>query len=78
LWQRNDDELHRLVQGSAMTYIPLSRLRRNLAIVIGNCGDPSLAAALDRPGHGVKNAARSTLTPAVEDAVAWARLKLEV
>ena len=36
----------------------------------------SLAGVLDRPGRGVKNAARSTLTPAVEDAVAWARQKL--
>jgi epoxyqueuosine reductase len=76
LWQMSDDELHRIVQGSAMTYIPLSRLRRNLAIVIGNSGDPALAATLDRPGRGVKNAARSTLTPAVEDAVAWAKGRL--
>jgi epoxyqueuosine reductase len=77
LWQQSDDELHTMVKGSAMTYIPLSRLRRNLATVIGNSGDPSLAAALDRPGRGVKNAARSTHTPVVEDAVAWAKRRLE-
>ena len=65
-----------MIKGSAMTYVPLSRLRRNLATVIGNSGDASLAGVLDRPGRGVKNAARSTLTPAVEDAVAWARQKL--
>ena len=76
LWQMSDDELHRIVEGSAMTYIPLSRLRRNLAIVIGNSGDASLAAVLDRPGRGVKNAARSALTPAAEEAVAWAKRKL--
>ena len=77
LWERSDDELHALVKGSAMTYVPLSRLRRNLATVIGNSGDPSLSAALDRPGRGIRNAARSTHTPVVEDAVAWARRRLQ-
>ncbi len=65
-----------MIKGSAMTYVPLSRLRRNLATVIGNSGDASLASVLDRPGRGVKNAARSTLTPAVQDSVEWARQKL--
>jgi epoxyqueuosine reductase QueG len=77
LWQQSDDELHRLVEGSAMTYLPLSRFRRNLATVIGNSGDRSLLDALDRPGQGKKNAARSAQTPVVEDAVAWARARLE-
>jgi len=76
LWQESDDDLHAMIRGSAMTYVPLSRLRRNLATVIGNSGDAALAVALDRPGHGVRNAARSTLTPAVQSAVAWARQKL--
>jgi epoxyqueuosine reductase len=77
LWQQSDDELHRMVAGSAMTYVPLWRLRRNLATVIANSGDPSLLPALDRPGRGVKNAARSTLMPAVEEAVTWARKELK-
>jgi epoxyqueuosine reductase len=76
LWQQSDDELHAIIKGSAMTYVPLSRLRRNLATIIGNTGDAALTAILDRPGRGAKNAARSTLTPAVEDAVAWARDRL--
>ena len=76
LWQESDDELHAMIKGSAMTYVPLSRLRRNLATVIGNSGDASQAGVLDRPGRGVRNAARSALTPAVQDAVAWARQKL--
>ena len=76
LWQRSDQELHELVKGSAMTYVPLSRLRRNLAIVIGNTGDASLAEVLKRPGRCVRNAARSAQTPLVEDAVAWARQQL--
>ena len=78
LWQQSDDELHAIIKGSAMTYVPLSRLRRNLATIIGNSDDGSLAAVLDRPGKGVKNAARSSLTPAVRDAVAWARRRLPV
>jgi epoxyqueuosine reductase len=78
LWEQSDDELHAVIKGSAMTYVPLSRLRRNLATIIGNSGDPSLAPVLDRPGRGVKNAAKSTHTPAVEDAVAWARRRLPV
>ena len=76
LWQQSDDELHAMVKGSAMTYVPLSRLRRNLAVIIGNAGDPSAIGALDKPGHGVRNAARSTRTPAVQDAVEWSRRQL--
>ncbi len=77
LWQRTDAELHEFVKGSAMTHLPLAGLRRNLAIVIGNAGDPALAPVLDRPGHGVKNAAHSAHTPVVAEAVAWARKRLE-
>lgn len=76
LWERTDQELHDFVRGSAMTHTALSRLRRNLAIVIGNSGDPSLAAVLDRPGRGVPNAAHSAATPVVREAVAWARSRL--
>ena len=76
LWRRSDFDLHQLVKGSAMTYLPLSRFRRNLATVIANTGDPDLAGVLDQPGEGTRNSARSAATPVVEDAVAWARKKL--
>ena len=76
LWQQSDDELHAIIKGSAMTYVPLSRLRRNLAVALGNSGARDAGSALDRPGRGVKNAARSALTPAVEEAVSWARRRL--
>jgi len=76
LWQRSDQSLHAFVRGSAMTYTSLARLRRNLALVIGNAGDPALAEVLDRPGGGVKNAAHSAQTALVQDAVAWARSRL--
>lgn len=75
LWQRDDRALHRFVEGSAMTYRPLSRLRRNLAVVIGNSGDEAAVDALDRPGHGIKNAAPSADTPLVQEHVAWAKAR---
>ena len=78
LWQRTDDELHQFVKGSAMTHLSLAGLRRNLATVIGNSGDPALATVLDRPGRGVKNAAHSAHTPVVAEAVAWAKRRLGV
>jgi hypothetical protein len=77
LWQRSDDDLHRYVKGSSMTHLSLSGLRRNLALVIGNSGDRSLTAALDRPGRAIANAALSAHTPLVEDAVAWAKARLK-
>ncbi|MDP1572552.1 MAG: tRNA epoxyqueuosine(34) reductase QueG [Vicinamibacterales bacterium] len=73
LWQRPDDGLHALVAGSAMTHTSLSRLRRNLAVAIGNTGDAEAIAALDRPGDGVRNAAHSAEAPVVRDAVRWAK-----
>jgi epoxyqueuosine reductase len=76
LWQQTDQELHGFVRESAMTHTSLARLRRNLAIVIGNCGDPSLAETLDRPGRGVPNAAHSADTGVVRGAVAWAKERL--
>jgi epoxyqueuosine reductase len=76
LWEQSDDQLHSMIEDSAITYVPLSRFRRNLATIIANSGDRSRLDALDRAGHGVKNAARSTRTPAVEETVAWAKQKL--
>lgn len=76
LWLRPDHALYAFVDGSAMTHTALSRLRRNLAIAIGNLGDPAVAEVLDRPGGGVRNAAPSADTPVVRDAVAWAKQRL--
>lgn len=76
LWERDDRSLQGFVKGSAMTYLPLSRLRRNLAVVIGNSDEPEAAASFDRPGHGVRNAAMSAELPLVQEHVTWARLVL--
>lgn len=77
LWQRSDGELHALVTGSAMTRTSLSRFRRNLAVVLGNSGDPRMADVLDRPGGGARRAAQSAETPLVQEHVQWAKAKLE-
>lgn len=75
LWQRADDRLHDLVEGSALTHASMAQLRRNLAVAIGTAAEPGAVAALDLPGGGVKNAAFSAEAPAVQDAVAWARAR---
>ena len=76
LWQRSDQQLNTLVRGSAMTRTTLSRLRRNLAVVLGNSGDERMAEVLDRPGGGVRRAAQSAETPLVREHVEWAKQKL--
>jgi epoxyqueuosine reductase len=76
LWQRSDQQLHELVRESAMTRATTSRLRRNLAVVLGNSGDPRMTDVLDKPGGGVRRAAQSAETALVQEHVAWAREKL--
>jgi len=46
LWNRSDDSLRALLKGSAMKRAGVKRLRRNLAVAIGNSGDSSAMAAL--------------------------------
>jgi epoxyqueuosine reductase len=77
LWQRTDQQLNALVRGSAMTRTTLSRLRRNLAVTLGNSGDPAMLDVLDRPGGGVRRAAQSAETPMVREHVAWAKNRLK-
>jgi epoxyqueuosine reductase len=78
LWARSDFDLHAMVAGSAMTRVSMSRLRRNLAVVLGNGDDPTTAEALDRPGGGVRRAAQSAETDIVKEHVAWAKAALGV
>ena len=46
LWLRSDDELRALLKGSAMKRAGVRRFRRNLAVSIGNSGDPAAVDAL--------------------------------
>jgi epoxyqueuosine reductase len=72
LWLQSDFDLHAMVAGSAMTRATLSRLRRNLAVVLGNSGRADAAEVLQRPGAGVRRAAQSAATPLVQEHVQWA------
>ena len=68
LWRRPDEELREITRGSAMTRAKLTGIRRNLAVAIGNSGDPDAIAALavaseDRP---------SAEDPMVEEHIRWA------
>jgi epoxyqueuosine reductase len=47
LWRRTDDDLSRMLKGSAMKRAGIRRLRRNLAVAIGNSGGPDAVAALN-------------------------------
>jgi epoxyqueuosine reductase QueG len=73
LWLRSDFDLHQFIAGSAMTRTSISRLRRNLAIVLGNSANGAAVEMLDRPGNGVRRAAQSAETPLVREHVEWAR-----
>lgn len=70
LWRRSDDELRSLLKGSAMKRAGVRRLRRNLAVAIGNAGDPGAADALERQDDP------TCRDPVVSEHVAWAVEKL--
>ena len=70
LWRRSDRELEEFIGGTPMTRAGVSGLRRNLAIALGNSGDPNALAALRAPGDA------SMADPAVAEHVAWAQARL--
>ncbi len=74
LWRLPDAELRRLMKGGPMGRSRVIEWRRNLAVALGNSGDPEAAAALDEP---VRYGERPSLThPLVQEHVAWARERL--
>jgi epoxyqueuosine reductase len=72
LWNRADDELRSLLKGSAMKRAGVKRLRRNLAVALGNSGDRSAAAAL------ANSREETTSDQLVAEHVAWAVEKLNL
>jgi epoxyqueuosine reductase len=71
LWNRSDDELRRLLKGSPIKRAKITGLRRNIAVAIGNSGDPEALDALRR---------RREDQPAADDAmvkehIAWATVR---
>jgi epoxyqueuosine reductase len=70
LWRRSDDELRTLLKGSPMKRAGVTRLRRNLAVAIGNSGDPSAAGPL------MNHQEPACREPLVAEHIAWAVEKL--
>jgi epoxyqueuosine reductase len=68
LWRTSDDALRQCVRGSAMTRVKLTGLRRNLAVAIGNSGDPDAIAALT-VDDDERTSAQDAL---VEEHIRWA------
>ncbi len=71
LWNRSDDELRLLLKGSAMKRAGVRRLRRNLAVAIGNSGDRDAAMAM------ADNREETAGDPLVVEHVVWAINKLD-
>jgi epoxyqueuosine reductase len=71
LWMRSDRDLRSLVKGSPMTRAKLVGLRRNLAIAIGNSGDPAALSVLDERSDERPSAD----DPMVQEHIAWARAR---
>jgi len=70
LWNRTDDSLRALLKGSPMKRAGVRRLRRNLAVAIGNSCDPAAAGDLEQMQE------ETGADPLVRDHVAWAVEKL--
>jgi len=70
LWNRTDNDLRSLLKGSAMKRAGVKRLRRNLAVAIGNSGDPEAEAALVASGE------ETAKDPLVAEHLTWAVEKL--
>jgi epoxyqueuosine reductase len=72
LWRMTDVELAALVEGTPMTRAGVARLRRNLAIAMGNAAGRLPREALDAAPAGQA----SLDDPAVVECVAWARARV--
>jgi epoxyqueuosine reductase len=72
LWNRSDDQLRALLKGSAMKRAGVKRLRRNIAIALGNSRDRGAAAALAGSDE------QTVSDPLVAEHVAWALEKLSL
>jgi epoxyqueuosine reductase len=70
LWRRSDDDLRALMKGSAMKRAGVKRLRRNLAIALGNSGDTDAIDALANQHDA------TCADPLVSEHVGWAVEKL--
>ena len=72
LWQRSDEELRPVVKRSAMSRVGVRRLRRNIAVALGNSALPEAAPALSESG-----ASDSRTDPLVTEHARLARRQLQ-
>ena len=70
LWRMRDDDLRTALKGSPMKRAGIRRLRRNLAVALGNANDPAAAEALRASTE------ETSQDPLVREHVAWAAEKL--
>ena len=73
LWSRSDAELRAAIRNGPMTRARVKRLRRNLAVAIGNSRDTEAAAALMADRAHVRPDAETLAEPLVAEHVDWAR-----
>ncbi|HJO18452.1 MAG TPA: hypothetical protein QGH09_09670, partial [Vicinamibacterales bacterium] len=77
LWTRSDAELRVAIKGSALKRAGVKRLRRNLAVALGNSGDAKARDALDQAMSGAEtDEIPSVRDPVVAEHVDWAQRKL--
>jgi epoxyqueuosine reductase len=76
LWNRPDAELSALLKGSSMKRTGLRRLRRNLAVALGNTPTEASRRAIESKALH-RATAPSLDDPMVMEHVAWARAKLD-
>jgi epoxyqueuosine reductase len=70
LWTRSDDDLRTLLKGSPMKRAGVRRLRRNLAVAIGNSAEPAAVDALEAQPDP------TCADPLVREHAVWAVRKL--
>ncbi|MEE2609417.1 MAG: tRNA epoxyqueuosine(34) reductase QueG [Acidobacteriota bacterium] len=77
LWTRSDAELRVAIKGSALKRAGVKRLRRNLAVALGNSGDVKAQDAFDQTmGRAETDKMPSVRDPVVAEHVDWAQRKL--
>ena len=69
LWRRSDADLRAAIRHGPMSRVRVKRLRRNVAVAMGNSGADDAAAALEQDPSD----ADSLREPLVAEHVAWAR-----
>ena len=75
LWTRSDGQLRDAIRHGPMMRLRVKRLRRNVAVALGNSGTDEAASALD-PSVSGQAGAESVDDPLVAEHVAWARARL--